>query len=176
MVCTVACGGSPAAPTSVSPQVATPQLDAATSPVTTFSFTSDPQDFVGQGRSLSFTLKDSVFAPQVLQSGSYLSVAFRRTGDVGWTWTLVVRGRGGRTLAPGTYETSRFGGPTSAGLDFSGDGRGCLNATGNLVIHAIEFGADRQSLRHFRATFENHCEGISAALRAEVAILADRWR
>ena len=143
---------------------------------TTISFTSDPQHYVGQGRSMTFTFADSVFAPVVGRSGGYVSIAFRPNGDIGWTWGMILTAPTGQVLKPGTYDTTRSETSTSHGFDFFGDGRGCNQATGRLTIYDIEFGADLETLRHLRASFEHHCEGASPALRGEVAVLADPWR
>jgi hypothetical protein len=143
------CGGNPTAP--LATRIGT----------TTITFNSDPQHYVGQGRTMSFTLDDSAFAPQVGRSGGYVSIAFRRNGDSGWTWGMIFTAPTGQILKRGTYDTTRFETSTSHGFDFFGDGRGCGSATGRLTIHDIEFGPDLETLRHLRASFEHHCEGAS---------------
>jgi hypothetical protein len=65
---------------------------------------------------------------------------------------------------------------SSWSADFSGDGRGCGHRTGLIVVHSFDFIPENQALKNFRASFEQHCEGAAAALRGEVAILADPWR
>jgi hypothetical protein len=164
------CGSSPSSP-SASPR---PQ-NAATFQKTTLSFTSDPQDFVGQGRSRTWDLQTSVFQPIVARSGGYLSVVVRPNGEL-LPWVLIVVSLFGRTLAPGSYDTRDTETSGLVALTFSGDGRGCGNGTGHIVIHEVVFGPDATTLLHFRATFEQHCQGASSALRGEIAVLADPWR
>src|SRR5262245_60949227 len=102
------CGGGPTAPVAERFQT------------TTIGFTSDAQHYVGQGRSMTFTFTDSAFVPLVARSGGYVSIAFRRNGDTGWTWGLILTAPTGQVLKPGTYDTTRGETPTSHGFDFFG--------------------------------------------------------
>jgi hypothetical protein len=174
-----------AAPPVATPPVATPPsapappstAPAATYPVTTVSFTSDPLDRVGQGRSMTFTLENTTFEPIVSRSGSFVQVLFRGKDSILNSWGLFVYAPGGTRVRPGTYETIRtFTDETVWGADFYGQARGCNRATGRITIHAVRFNSDATALEHLRASLETHCEGASPALRAEIAILADPWR
>jgi hypothetical protein len=170
-VCT-SCSRSPTAPT---PPVV-PVSPAASYPVTTFSISSDPEDFVGRGRSMAFTLANSLFAANVGNNGAYLSIVMRPLSGPTPVWSLIVTSPNGSRISPGTYTTTRD--PLSNGwsADFGGDGRGCGRITGRLTVHAFDFIAENQALKNFRASFEQHCEGAAPALRGEVAVLADPWR
>src|SRR5262245_61386214 len=84
----------------------------------TLSFTSDAQDFVGQGQSRTFTLQNAVFQPLVARSGGYLSVVIR-PNDSSLPWGLIVTAPTGQRLMPGSYDTTRFETATTVGLDFS---------------------------------------------------------
>ena len=53
---------------------------------------------------------------------------------------------------------------TGPGLEISGDGRGCNTLTGSFQIEAMSVD-DGGALTAITATFEQHCEGASAALR-----------
>ena len=81
-----------------------------------------------------------------------------------------------QVVAPGTYDTRRLSTSSTWGLDFVGNLHGCNEESGRIVVHSVEIGPDLTSLKHFRVSFENHCDGRAAALRAEVAVLADPWR
>jgi hypothetical protein len=165
------CGKSPTSPT---PQP--PASPAATYPATTLSFTSDPQDFVGRGRSETFTLQNSLFQANVAGNGEYLSIVIRRNPGPTPVWTLIVDAPNGSKIAPGTCQTFRDYGSDRWTADFGGDGRSCGSITGRMVIHSFDFIPENQALKNFRASFEQHCQGASPALRGEVAILADPWR
>jgi hypothetical protein len=168
LLLTLGCGGSPTAPSPAAP--------AASFAVSTFSFTSDPQDFIARGESHVFTLENARIVGNVARSGALISVAVQPTGDPpAPEWSLLVIAPTGR-IAPGTYETTRFNTVTTYGMDFVWSQRMCNTAAGHLVIHSVEFAPDLLSLRHFRASFENHCNGSSAAVHGEVAVLADPVR
>jgi len=80
-------------------------------------------------------------------------------------------------LAVGTYNDARrwpFAGAQPA-LSFSGTGRGCNTLTGSFVIREMVLGAGG-TLDRFQASFEQHCEGRSPALRGDVSIAANPWR
>jgi hypothetical protein len=153
-----------------------PASPAATYAVTTVSFTSDPEDFVGRGRALTFTLENSLFSANVGNDGSYLSIVIRPKSGTTPVWGFIVTSPNGSAISPGTYTTIRSPVSDSWSADFGGDGRGCGRITGRMVVHAFDFIAVNQALKHFRASFEQHCEGASPALRGEVAVLADPWR
>ena len=153
-----------------------PASPAASYTVTTVSFTSDPEDFVGRGRSLTFTLENSLFTANVGNNGGYLSIVIRPKTGVTPVWTFLVTSPNGSPISPGTYTTSRNPVSSSWSADFGGDGRGCGRITGRITVHAFDFIAENQALKNFRASFEQHCEGAPPVLRGEVAVLADPWR
>lgn len=163
---------SPTAPT----PAAAPVSPAASYIVTTVSITSDPEDFVGRGRSLTFTLENSLFIANVGNNGGYLSIVIRPRNGTTPAWAFVVTSPKGSRISPGTYTTIRNPGSDSWSADFGGDGRSCGRITGRIVVHAFDFIAENQALNNFRASFEQHCEGAAPALRGEVAVLADPWR
>ena len=69
-------------------------------------------------------------------------------------------------LAPQVYEGAErapFASPGHPGIDLGGDGRGCNTISGRFQIETLEFSGS--ALKAFTATFEQHCEGGSAALR-----------
>jgi hypothetical protein len=73
----------------------------------------------------------------------------------------------GQILAPGAYNgASRdaFKAPTVPGLDLSGNGRGCNTLTGSFAIQNVVFGPGN-NVEKFDATYEQHCEGGTPALR-----------
>jgi len=72
-------------------------------------------------------------------------------------------------LQPGYYgglQGSGFGNPVKGGLDWSGDGRGCNTLTGWFVIDSVTYSAG--SLASIDLRFEQHCEGVPAALHGAI--------
>jgi hypothetical protein len=140
-------------------------------PVTTGSlaFNGDPGDYISGGRPHSY----STGAGDVLSVNSnegYLSVSV--TGHDGAWWSLDLAASSGQTLAVGTYlDAHRYpfqgSGP---GLDISGDGRGCNQLTGSFEIQKLVSGPNGY-VEALDATYEQHCEGGTDALRGEVHIV-----
>jgi hypothetical protein len=166
---TLACGGNPAGPSPAIPS-------AATFTTSTLSFRSDPQDFIGQGQPREYTLQNAAFRASAARSGGFISLAVQPMNEPSSAqWTLVIIAPSGPITA-GSYDTTRLNTSSTYGLDFVGNQHTCNTAAGHVVIHSVEFGADLNSVKHFRASFENHCNGSSAALHGEVAVLADPLR
>lgn len=72
----------------------------------------------------------------------------------------------GQDLAVNTYrqaERAAFASPGHPGIDIGGDGRGCNNITGAFQVESISW--EGSTLKDFTASFEQHCDGESAALR-----------
>jgi hypothetical protein len=60
-------------------------------------------------------------------------------------------------------ERAPYASPGHPGIEIHGDGRGCDTITGSFQIEELE--SSGSTLTSFTATFEQHCEGGSAALR-----------
>lgn len=174
------CSSSPTAPSSAqtassSGAPTSPINSPATPPAviytkTTVSFTSDEQDYVGQGQSRTFTLQDWLFSASINNNGGYLAVTIRAANNPGNVWSVIVIAPDGPRIEPGTYYTSH------RSFIFGGDGRGCGESLVRLVIHSFDYVPENGALKNFRASFEQRCQGKPAALRGEIAILADPWR
>jgi hypothetical protein len=127
--------------------------------------TSDPGDYIGQGRTWSHAPP----ADRITVTGDRRLISFRMETDAefqgGW-WTTDFAAPPGQELAAGaTYEAKRYPfNDGSAGFDHSGNGRGCNMLTALFTIHELTFDPDG-TLRSFRADFEQHCEGGEPALR-----------
>src|SRR5436190_1245045 len=76
-------------------------------------------------------------------------------------------------LTPGTYTNAT--GDTRirgrSGLSVSGNAHGCNRSSGSFTVTDAVYGPGGTILR-FRATFEQRCEGSSAALRGELSLNA----
>jgi hypothetical protein len=77
----------------------------------------------------------------------------------------------GQFLAPDVYtgaERAAFAGAGHPGMDIFGDGRGCNTVSGSFQVEDVTFSGT--TLTSFTATFEQHCEGATAALRGCVHV------
>src|SRR5262249_53471385 len=140
------------------------------------SFTSQPGDYIGGGRSETHTLSDGIFSASVNSWDNSVQIGVHAS-DYKYWWYLEMAAPNRGPLTPGTYDGATrypFQLISTPGLDFSGSGRGCNRSTGRFTVTEAVYG--REFVQRFRATFEQHCEGGSPALFGEVRILADPWR
>lgn len=93
------------------------------------------------------------------------------SGDEWWNGMFAfpsATGRGGK-VARGFYpNAARFGGATTAGLDWGGDGRGCNQVSGWIYVSTAEYEGD--VLRRLELTFRQHCEGGTSSLYGKVRL------
>jgi hypothetical protein len=124
---------------------------------------SDAGDYIGAGKTWSYTLASS----QISMGGSHSYAGFGIDGaDGSWWYGDFSPGQGDILVAGSTYPDAHrypFSG-TGPGLDISGNGRGCNTLTGSFAVTWTDFGADGR-LRSLGVTFEQHCEGATPALR-----------
>ena len=127
--------------------------------------TSDSGDYIGQGQTWSYSPANATLAA----SGSRQGVYFGISGNNGDWWTAEFTAPSGDIIAPGTYENASrasFSGG-GAGMDVSGNGRGCNTISGRFTI--TEAGYDSGGhLRTLGVKFEQHCEGQAPAFRGEL--------
>lgn len=152
-------------------------LHAAT---TSLTMISQSGDYIGQGRSYSFTPADGAFLiyrGYINSSWSNAVYIEFHTPDFGEWWDLVFSAPNNALLAPGVYEGAVRAVSAQAvpGLDVYGDGRGCNMLTGRFEIWQIVYtGEGLGGIGAFRATFEQHCEFATApSLTGEVWYNAD---
>lgn len=145
---------------------------AAWAQVTSLSLTSDPGDFIGQGQTTFLTPADGTFtASQNFDGG--VSVDF--SGQPGTFWFLDFAAANSQPLTVGTFTGATrfpFQPSNEAGLSVSGDGRGCNTLTGSFTVLEVSYGPN-STVNAFDATFEQHCEGGTAALRGEIRFNAN---
>ena len=133
------------------------------------TMTSDPGDYIGGGQSWSYAMPPDSFASQILYRNGVEVIVNGANGD--W-WYLDFGAPNGVQLTPGTYDNAArwpFQDPSQPGLSIFGNGRGCNTLTGRFTVLDATY-APGGSLVSFHATFEQHCEGATAALRGEVQI------
>ena len=128
---------------------------------------SDPQDYIGQGRSYEYTSANASIT--VTATGRHLSVVV--DGDE--SWVADFEGPASTTrLQVGTYSNLTrypFHDAQRGGLSWSGEGRGCNTLTGSFTIDSVTYRGDTLTALDLR--FEQHCEGGTAALRGTI-----HWR
>ena len=145
---------------------------------TFLSFTSDSGDWVGQGQSKVYRYEDGVWVVQVDSTHDILHVGAIGGPNFAWFWDLYLAAPKGQALTTGTYEGATrypFEAQGQPGLSFEGFGRGCNTLTGRFVVDSLLLASD-SLVRYLHATFEQHCDGGTPALRGEVSVVANPWR
>ena len=133
------------------------------------TMTSDAGDYIGQGQNWSYTVPQDSLGSQMLYNNGVEVVVNGANGD--W-WYLDFGAPFGARLAPGTYDNAArwpFQTADQPGLSIYGDGRGCNTLTGRFTVLDATYDTGG-SLLSFHATFEQHCEGGTPALRGEVQL------
>ncbi len=143
--------------------------DAQTVHSGTVTFSGTTGDYITGGKSYSYsTASGDQLSTTASPDDSHVSIHVN--GYKGDWWDLDFDAPGGQRLAPGTYQATRYpfngAGP---GLSLDGDGRGCNTLTGTFTVLRAVFGTSGY-VQAFDATFEQHCEGGTAAARGEVHI------
>lgn len=136
----------------------------------TLTMTSDPGDYVGQGLSYSYSVPATSFSVQ--NGGNLVRVDTSGPGGPADFWNLAFQAPAGQQLQAGTtYQAQRwpFQPSNLAGLEVFGQGRGCNTLNGSFTVLDATYGPFGY-LDSFDATFEQHCEGATAALRGEILI------
>jgi hypothetical protein len=137
----------------------------------TLSFGGDAGDYISGGQSYSYSTDTQDRLSVTSDSGHQHIGISVDGGNVDW-WSLDLAAPSGQALAAGEYTGATrhpFNGSAEPGLDLSGNGRGCNTLTGSFTISEVEFGPNGY-VQTLDATYEQHCEGDTAALRGEVHI------
>jgi len=134
----------------------------STGQTTVLELKSQPGDWVGGGIDQTFDTADGTFtASRDFSNG----VAINFDGGPHW-WYLHFAAPHNAELVPGVYLNATrwpFHSPTGAGLDVSGEGRGCNMLTGRFEVLEAVYSATGE-VQRFAATFEQHCEDAVPAL------------
>lgn len=135
---------------------------------TYFSYTSDPGDFIGGGQSARLSPPARPISAGVRCD---LNWFVAQVGPALNTWNISMNAPPGQEMDYGTYANAT-GNPRVRGrasLSVYGNGHGCNTSTGSFTVLEIGWGPNNTVVR-FKATFEQHCEGASAALRGEISV------
>jgi hypothetical protein len=125
---------------------------------------SDSGDYIGGGRSYTYTRADALI--NVAASG--LSITVGVQGNERWDASFLLPS-GANKLQAGYFSgltRAPFADKAVGGLDWGGEGRGCNTITGWVVIDKITLEAGTMTALDMR--FEQHCEGGAAALHGQV--------
>jgi hypothetical protein len=147
-------------------QVRTVQLDGfGVGGRTEVVMQSDSGDYIGQGLSYDYKPTNAVIAA----SGSHTDFSAGVSANDGSWWSFDFGAPAGDILSPGTtYSAGRYGFSNGgAGMDISGNGRGCNTITGTFTVNSISVALDG-SLRSAQISFDQHCEGGTPALHGTV--------
>lgn len=139
----------------------------APAPATTDTFVSmvgEPTDFIaGTGTYLWYPGSGTVQVSKAFDGAAQVDVSGGSTGE---EFEFRFAAPSGQTLEPGSYddaEREQFQTPGHAGLDVSGEGRGCNSLNGRFIVYDAP--AD---LSRLWIVFEQHCEGNEHASFGEI--------
>lgn len=125
---------------------------------------SDAGDFIGAGRSYSYSQADATISIGVAANKLNVGVSGNQT------WSGEFQAMNGLAqLQPGYYPDLRrlpFHNPVVGGISWGGDGRGCNTLNGWFVIDSI--GYEGVEVVAVDLRFEQHCEGGVPALRGQI--------
>jgi hypothetical protein len=129
--------------------------------------TSDPGEYIGDGKSYTYTKANAVLQFVNTSQGIFLGIH----GDERWDASFSVPN--GFQLAPGTYAGAIGSTPegTRPGMRWGGEGRGCTEY-GSFTVDSLIWGSGVGSkLVSIDLTFELHCNNSPPALRGKI-----HWR
>lgn len=143
---------------------------ARTLPTGTYLYaTSDRSDFIGMDNTLLTPLDADII---VTEKAGKVNIDIK--GDTWWSGSFAAMATAGKIL-PGYYaglnEAYR---PARGSFTWSGDGRGCNEASAGVVVDHVAYVGDKLSELSLR--FEHHCENASGATRAQLQWLASDVR
>ena len=135
-------------------------------------FNSDPGDYIGGGVEQLYTSADSTISASLPEGRDYFTASVIQGSYAHW-WYVSIAAPPGEPLAVGWSYTGAVRAPFRPvgvpGVDIDGDGRGCNTLTGAFDVNELSY-APTGELLVFDATFEQHCEGGSAALFGRIRI------
>ena len=127
---------------------------------------SDPGDYIGQGETHVYTQGNAILTVEAVGNRLHVAIA----GEQQWFADFALPSALSQ-LQPGTYgNLTRFAfdDPAVGGLDWSGEGRGCNQIGGSIVVNSASYVGGQLSAVDL--SFEQHCENAIAALRGQI-----RW-
>jgi hypothetical protein len=123
--------------------------------------TSDQGDFIGMGKAWGHYPSDSIF----FAGGNGETVGADVYSEAR-SWSLKFEAPDDEALTQGTTyrNATRFPSQTHAGMNITGGASACNTLTGEFTVNEIHLN-EYDELERFSASFEQHCEGGTPALR-----------
>lgn len=140
---------------------------SADSQTFTFTYNSEPGDFIGQGNSATWTEQDGDWTARA-NFDNGVSFSFSQFDPGNSFWSLDFAAADEAPLVAGTYTNAQrfpFQDPGRPGLSVFGEGRGCNTLTGEFTVVDVLFDWFDVPVR-FDGSLEQHCEGAAPALFA----------
>jgi hypothetical protein len=141
----------------------------------TFTVTGDAGDTVTGGNSYAYDAgSGATFTVRSIYTGvnNNNTVFFSAKGVNGDQWNLYLQAPAGQTLAPGDYTgATKYVGstPSQPALYFSSPTKSCTTVTGSFSVSNVVF-APNNGVQELDATFEQHCNGATAASYGRIHI------
>jgi hypothetical protein len=164
----------PTVPPTILPTIAPTDPPGPVDGTGVLTLASERGDFIGQGRSITVASPSWRFRATYFSPDTILITADSGTG----LWIVELAAPKGQPLRAGTYnnaERSALRSASTAGIDVSGESRGCNQAFGSFNVKTVTVGSGGQ-LAAFEAAFEQHCEGMAPALRGTIRFDASAAR
>ena len=135
--------------------------------MTSFSYVSQPGDYIGQGQ--SGTLSD---ASQFRVSGTQGKLSVYVDTGTEW-WDVTLAAPRGQQLTTGVYTNATRAGfnDSTPGLDVSSTGRGCNETSGRFTVYAISADAAGR-VTSLDASLSQVCDNSTGVLDATVRFAA----
>jgi|GEM_PF-3469293 len=140
---------------------------------TGFCMVSEVGDYIGGGK----TYRAAGDASVTLSSSSPYVISFDLLDGQTSGWTADFAAPDGTRLVPNLFNPAQrypFQTGSAAGIDVSGNGRGCNTITGRFSIEELQWDPGLGLVR-FSAIFEQHCEGSTTALRGMINFQASGY-
>ncbi|MEA2155343.1 MAG: hypothetical protein QOE11_1483, partial [Solirubrobacteraceae bacterium] len=136
--------------------------------VTSATLFSDSADFVGKGTTLTF---DAANGDRIAASGTPGDLQVSVSGGLG-AYQMQFAAPPGQALSIGVYDNAQrapFRQAGHPGIDIDGNGAGCNTVAGRFEVKDVAFDASG-AVQRLWIVFEQHCEGVTAALFGELRI------
>ncbi len=127
-----------------------------------YNYASSAGDYLGGGLNKSFLGSTSDF----FLTGTPANLSYAVSGNRE-DWMVRLQAPTGQALAVGTYPTQRFAGAGLAGLDVSGNGRGCNASSGTVTIRNIRVDASNQ-VTGLWAFFTQYCDNSTVPYKGTI--------
>jgi len=134
----------------------------------TFMHYVSPQgDYIGGGKTVIMDSSSAVFTPTNYDN-SLNAITLSIDGNTWWSFDIAAPA--GENLQVKKYINATrypFQGPLTAGLSFTGDGRGCNQSIGDFEVLELSYNADK-SVKSLAVNFNQRCENTMPPLNGVI--------